>query len=84
MNLENLEIVRELIAESDEIKAALEAVEDKSAENLEILILSKSAIAVGSGASTKIGILSRPGFMVKFIRFLSQRYADVGHQLEKL
>ncbi|MBQ7899342.1 MAG: hypothetical protein IJ307_05765 [Bacteroidales bacterium] len=84
MDLENIKRVKTLIAESEEIKATLDALQKESIDNIEITTWRKNNLAIGPGASAMITTIKQRDFVIHFIRLLETRLGSIGEELQRL
>ena len=84
MKVENLEKVKKLYDERDQIQKTLDAISVRSAERLEMMIGIKNTLCCGPGASTILTTMSIENQVPYLKKALEHRLEDIYKELETL
>ena len=84
MNVENLEKVKKLYDEREQIQKTLNVLEDKLAERLEIMVGIKNNLFCGPCASTIMATMSIENQVPYLKKALEQRLNDIYEELKTL
>lgn len=84
MEIENLEKVKKLYDEREQIQKTLEVLEDKLAERLEIVVGIKNDLLCGSGSYTIMATMSIENQVPYLKKAMEQRLEDIYKELKTL